>query len=78
MLCLAFPLIPPGNRPSRQPELDQVEVPVLIVQGENDSFGMPEPAGQRTVACIKGTHALKSDGNGLRAAVRDWLRQRFV
>jgi predicted alpha/beta-hydrolase family hydrolase len=75
VLCLAFPLVPPGNRPSRQPELDAVEVPVLIVQGENDSFGMPEPAGRRTVARIKGTHALKSDVNGLREAVRTWLGQ---
>jgi hypothetical protein len=76
VLCLAFPLIPPGtNRPSRQPELDAVEVPVLIVQGLNDSFGMPEPAGHRTVARIKGTHGLKSDVNGLRDAVREWLRQ---
>jgi hypothetical protein len=75
VLCLAFPLVPPGNRPSRQPELDAVDVPVLIVQGINDSFGMPEPAGQRTVARIKGTHGLKSDVNGLSSAVRDWLRQ---
>jgi uncharacterized protein len=79
VLCLAFPLIPPGtNRPSRQPELDGVDVPVLIVQGTEDSFGMPEPAGQRMVARITGTHGLKSDVNGLRTAVRDWLRQRFA
>jgi predicted alpha/beta-hydrolase family hydrolase len=75
VLCLAFPLVPPGNRPSRQPELDAVDVPVLIVQGESDSFGMPADAARRTVARIKGTHALKSDVNGLRRAVRDWLRR---
>jgi hypothetical protein len=75
VLCLAFPLVPPGNRPSRQPELDAVAVPVLIVQGTGDSFGMPEPSGTREVARIKGTHGLKSDVNGLRDAVSDWLRR---
>jgi predicted alpha/beta-hydrolase family hydrolase len=75
VLCLAFPLVPPGNRPSRQPELDAVTVPVLVVQGERDSFGMPQPGPQRTVARIAGTHALKSDVNGLRQAVGAWLEQ---
>jgi predicted alpha/beta-hydrolase family hydrolase len=73
VLCLAFPLQPPGNRPSRQPELDAVPVPVLVVEGVRDSFGMPAAAPGRTVACIKGTHALKSDVHGLRAAVAAWL-----
>ncbi len=74
VLCLAFPLQPPGGRPSRQPELDAVAVPVLIVQGESDSFGMPEPAPGRTVARLRGTHALRSDAAGLRAAVGEWLK----
>jgi predicted alpha/beta-hydrolase family hydrolase len=73
VLCLAFPLIPPGNRPSRLPELEAVGVPVLIVQGESDSFGMPPEAPGRTVARIRGTHALKSDVHGLRQAVAAWL-----
>jgi predicted alpha/beta-hydrolase family hydrolase len=73
VLCLAFPLRPPGGRPSRQSELDAVEVPVLIVQGEGDSFGMPEPGPLRTVARVRGTHALRSDAAGLRAAVAGWL-----
>jgi uncharacterized protein len=73
VLCLAFPLQPPGGRPSRQPELDAVGVPVLVVQGANDAFGMPEPAGRRAVARVRGTHALRSDAAGLRAAVAGWL-----
>ena len=42
-LALAFPLHPPG-RPerSRLDELEAVEVPVLVVQGERDPFGTPE------------------------------------
>ena len=45
VLCLAFPLHPPG-RPerSRLPELEAVAVPVLVVQGERDAFGMPPQA----------------------------------
>lgn len=42
VLCLAFPLHPPG-RPdkSRADELLGVQVPVLVVQGERDTFGPP-------------------------------------
>ena len=50
VLCLAFPLQPPQRKsgaasPSRLPELDAVEVPMLIVQGEGDRFVIP-PAGE--------------------------------
>lgn len=43
VLCLAFPLHPPG-RPdrSRADELLGVRVPVLVVQGERDTFGAPD------------------------------------
>jgi predicted alpha/beta-hydrolase family hydrolase len=45
VLCLAFPLHPPG-RPAvtRLPELEQVAVPVLVVQGDRDAFGTPPGA----------------------------------
>src|SRR4051794_19887015 len=44
VLCLAFPVHPPGKpEKTRLDELDAVEVPVLVVQGESDPFGMPEP-----------------------------------
>jgi uncharacterized protein len=74
VLCLAFPLHPPG-RPdkSRLHELEPLTVPVLIVQGERDPFGMPPAAPGRDVVAIRGDHGLKSDVQGLRAAVRDWL-----
>src|SRR5262249_23717109 len=41
VLCLAFPLQPPGrpDAPSRLPELELVTVPTLVVQGETDQFG---------------------------------------
>jgi hypothetical protein len=53
-----------------------VTVPVLIVQGESDPFGMPPAAPERTVAAIKGNHSLRSDKRALEQAVRDWLSAR--
>jgi predicted alpha/beta-hydrolase family hydrolase len=74
VLCLAFPLHPPGRpEKTRLPELESVTVPVLIVQGESDPFGMPPEAPDRKVVRLKGNHSLKSDVNGLRGAVRDFL-----
>ena len=79
VLCLAFPLHPPG-RPERTrlPELDAVEVPVLIVQGESDPFGMPPEAPGREVVRVRGDHGLKSDRPGLRTAVAGWLERRLT
>jgi len=66
VLCLAFPVHPPGRAEdpskSRLGELDAVEVPVLVVQGDRDPFGMPPPAPNRTVASGRGDHALRSTG----------------
>jgi predicted alpha/beta-hydrolase family hydrolase len=78
VLCLAFPLLPPsrsGAPKSRLPELDAVSVPTLVVQGENDRFGVPPAAANRTVAVVHGDHALRSDLDGLRAAVHGWLAE---
>jgi uncharacterized protein len=70
VLCLAFPL---QARTSRQGELDAVTVPVLVVQGVNDRFGMPEPAAGRRVVQVAGDHALRKDLPAVRAAVAEWL-----
>ncbi|HWE90704.1 MAG TPA: alpha/beta family hydrolase [Pseudonocardiaceae bacterium] len=74
VLCLAFPVRPP-SRPdrTRQPELDAVEVPTLVVQGERDPYGQPEPAHHREVVLVPGDHALKADVEGVARAVGDWL-----
>ncbi len=73
VLCLAFPLHPPG-RPerSRLPELEAVQVPTLVVQGESDAFGTPPAGPKRTVTRIPGTHALKNSA-AVAAAVSHWL-----
>ena len=78
VLCLAFPLQPPrrsGSVPaqSRLTELDAVTVPVLVVQGRSDQFGMPPPGPTRTVAQVPGNHSLRSDQEAVRDAVQAWL-----
>jgi predicted alpha/beta-hydrolase family hydrolase len=74
VLCLAFPVHPPGRpEKDRLAELATPRVPVLVVQGERDPFGRPEPAPGRDVVVLRGDHSLKSDAPGLRAAVASWL-----
>ena len=74
VLCLAFPLHPPGKpEKTRLAELDAVGVPTLVVQGERDPFGVPPPGPNRTVVTIPGTHSLRSRGTVM-AAVSEWLR----
>src|SRR5215218_835396 len=73
VLCLAFPLHPPGKpEKSRLAELDAVEVPTLVVQGERDPFGLPPPGRTRTVVTVAGTHSLRSSST-VAAVVREWL-----
>lgn len=76
VLCLAFPLHPPG-RPdaSRLPELAAVAVPVLVVQGDRDAFGVPPgatlvPGADHGFRVRKG---LAPAGPAVAAAVRAWL-----
>jgi uncharacterized protein len=77
VLCLAFPVHPPGKpEKSRLSELDDVSVPVLIVQGTSDPFGMPPEASGRTVVTVPGNHSLTGDLDTLRGAIGDWLRLR--
>ena len=59
VLCLAFPVHPPGRpEKSRLDELDAVTVPTLVVQGDKDPFGMPPDGGpNRTVVRVPGNHS---------------------
>ena len=74
VLCLAFPLHPPG-RPdkTRLPELDAVALPTLIVQGASDPFGMPPPGANREVVAVAGNHSLSTDLEAVGEAVGAWL-----
>ncbi len=79
VLCLAFPLQPPSRKgkppgPDRLDELDAVKVPVLVVQGENDRFGIPPAGRNREVVRVAGDHSLRKDPEAVQEAVGDWLR----
>ena len=79
VVCLAFPLLPPQRAnaskvpTSRLDELEAVPVPVLVVQGRSDRFGMPPPAHGRTVIEVSGDHSLRSDLGAVGVAVDGWL-----
>jgi predicted alpha/beta-hydrolase family hydrolase len=76
VVCLAFPLLPPrrsGPPQSRLPELEAVGLPVLVVQGERDRFGMPPDGRRRTVVKVPGDHSLRKDPGAVAAAVAAWL-----
>ncbi|MFE9745159.1 alpha/beta family hydrolase [Saccharothrix saharensis] len=74
VLCLAFPVHPPGKpEKSRMPELDGVEVATLVVQGENDPFGRPQAAHHRDVVLLPGDHNLKADVAAVGRTVGEWL-----
>ena len=75
VLCLAFPLHPPG-RPdsSRADELALVgDRPLLVVQGDKDAFGTTAefPPGV-TVATVPGDHSLRRTAPVVDAVV-EWL-----
>ena len=81
VLCLAFPLQPPRRVSSRSapvsrlPELDQVSVPTLVVQGSRDPFGIPPASAHREVVRVQGDHSLRTDIQAVAEAVRGWLQR---
>ncbi len=72
VIALAFPVHPPGKpAKTRLDELDAVPVPLLVVQGERDAFGIPPEDPRRRRVVIRGAdHSLKD-----RAAVADAVRE---
>lgn len=76
VLCLAFPVHPPRNpEKTRQPELDAVSVPTLIVQGESDPFGRPDPSKHHEVVMVRGTHSLDAELDTLARVVTEWFER---
>ncbi len=74
VLALAFPVHPPGKpEKSRLAELDEVPVPVLVVQGTADPFGMPPAGPGRTVREVPGDHSLKRSAELVGELVAGWL-----
>src|SRR5215467_10477564 len=71
VLALAFPLHPPG----RAGELRSAGVPVLVINGERDPFGIPDEADVDTLIVLPGqAHALSGQGEAITAATSSWLR----
>jgi predicted alpha/beta-hydrolase family hydrolase len=77
VIALAFPLHPP-RRPevSRAPELRAAGVPVLVINGQRDPFGVPDAT---DATCV---HVLPREGHDLSKApsvvgevAADWLRR---
>jgi predicted alpha/beta-hydrolase family hydrolase len=75
VLCLAFPLHPPG-RPdrSRAPELAGAGVPAVVVQGERDPFGGPADLRALALPMVEvipapGGHSLAAATEQIRSAV---------
>ncbi len=66
-VALAFPLHPPGRpEKSRLDELELVQVPTLVVQGERDPFGTPEefPPDRELAVVPGGDHGFKVPKSG--------------
>ena len=74
VLALAFPLHPPGKPDrSRAPELP-TDIPTLVVNGDRDPFGVPDPTGAVEVVVRPGaTHDLRKDLAGTADVVLAWL-----
>jgi predicted alpha/beta-hydrolase family hydrolase len=71
VVALAFPVHPPGRpEKDRLAELGQPSVPVLVVQGDRDAFGMPPGAAGRKIVVVPGAdHSLKQDPGTVAAEV---------
>lgn len=77
VVCLAYPVHPPGKpEQSRLDELDAVRVPVLVVQGDRDAFGMPPRRRGRTLVVAEGAdHSLKKGLDDVHRGVTKFLRR---
>jgi predicted alpha/beta-hydrolase family hydrolase len=75
VVALAFPVHPPGKpEQSRLDELAAPTVPVLVVQGERDPFGMPPEDPSRRLVVIAGAeHSLRADLAAVAAAVSSFV-----
>ena len=75
VIALAFPLHPPGHPgKSRDDELRGAGTRVLVLNGDRDPFGIPEPDDATRVVVLPGeTHALSKNPSAIGEAVAGWL-----
>jgi uncharacterized protein len=81
VIALAFPLHPPGKadvpEKSRAGELRSAGVPVLVINGDRDPFGVPDAADADRLVVLKGeTHTLSKQRAAIVSAVASWLSER--
>jgi uncharacterized protein len=77
VVALAFPLHPPGHpERSRLAELRAAGVPVLVLNGARDPFGVPEATDADRVVVLPGeAHSLAGSPAAVTCAVGTWLRE---
>ncbi|WP_117211685.1 alpha/beta family hydrolase [Allorhizocola rhizosphaerae] len=75
VIALAFPLHPPGKpEKSRDDELRECGVPALVINGDADPFGVPEPGPGIELVVIPGArHDLRKDLATLAESVKTWV-----
>jgi uncharacterized protein len=78
VIALAFPLHPPGRagsaEHSRAGELRGAGVPVLVINGDRDPFGVPDRGDADEVVVLAGeTHSLSRNPRAVAEAVASWL-----
>ncbi len=83
VIALAFPLHPPGRagdpEKSRAGELRAAGVPVLVINGDRDPFGIPDAADADRLVVLSGeTHALSRHPQAIVAEVTSWLADRIA
>ena len=81
VIALAFPLHPPGKadvpEKSRAGELRSAGVPVLVINGDRDPFGVPDAADADRLVVLKDeTHALSKQRAAIVSAIASWLSER--
>lgn len=82
-IALAFPLHPPGKadvpEKSRAGELRAAGVPVLVINGDRDPFGVPDEADADRLVVLQGeTHTLSKQRAAITDAITSWLNERHL
>lgn len=80
VIALAFPLHPPGKADdparSRAGELRAAGVPVLVINGERDPFGIPDSADAAKLVILPGqTHSLSGHSQVITTEVESLLAE---
>ncbi|MEV6393069.1 alpha/beta hydrolase family protein [Nocardia xishanensis] len=78
VLALSFPLHPPGKpeKSRREELLAPGDIEVVVINGANDPFGVPDAADAAEVRVIPGQpHAFRAGFDTIAATVQPWLRR---